>query len=59
MSKEHLIAFVLELYQNNKQTKQYIEYLLDPNEKEMLEKYRKIIIYRGNHELRIFRRWHG
>ena len=44
MSKEHVIEFVLEVYQINKQTKQHIEYLLDPNEKEMLEKYRKIII---------------
>ena len=44
MSKEHVIEFVLEMYQNNKQTKQFIEYLFEPNEKEMLEKYRKIII---------------
>lgn len=44
MSKEQVIEFMLEIYENNKQTKQFIEYLLDPNEKEMLEKYRKIII---------------
>ena len=44
MSKEHVIEFMLEIYQNNKQTKEYIEYLLNPNEKEMLEKYRKVII---------------
>ena len=44
MSKEHVIEFVLEVYRNNKPTKDYINYLLDPNEKEMLEKYRNIII---------------
>ncbi len=44
MSKEHVIEFVLEIYQNNKQTKEFIEYLLNPNEEEKLEKYRNIII---------------
>ncbi len=44
MSKEHVIEFVLEIYQNNKQTKEFIEYLLNPNEKEKLEEYRNIII---------------
>lgn len=44
MSKEHVIEFLLEIYQTNKQTKEYIEYLLNPNEKEMLETSRKVII---------------
>lgn len=44
MSKEHLVKFVLEVYRNNKPTKEYMDYLLDPNEKEMLEKYRRVII---------------
>ena len=44
MSKEHVIEFVLEVYRNNKPTKAYMDYLLNPNEKEMLEKYRKVII---------------
>lgn len=44
MSKEHVIEFVLEVYRNNKPTKEYIDYLLNPNEREMLEKYRKVII---------------
>ena len=44
MSKEHVIEFVLEVYRNNKPTKEYLDYLLNPNEKKMLEKYRNIII---------------
>lgn len=43
MSKEHVIAFVLEIYQNNRQTREYLNYLLDPNEKEILEKFKSII----------------
>lgn len=44
MSKEHVIKFVLEVYQNNKPTKEYLDYLLNPNEIEKLEKYKKIIV---------------
>ncbi len=44
MSKEHAIEFILEVYKNNKPSKEYIDYVLNPNEKEMLEKYRQIII---------------
>lgn len=44
MPKELIIKFVLEVYQHNKQTKEYIEYLLNPNEKEMLEKFREIVM---------------
>ncbi len=44
MSKEHVVKLVLEMYQNNKQTREYLEYWLEPNEKEKLEYYRKVII---------------
>ena len=44
MSKEHVIEFVLDVYKSNKPTKEYMDYVLNPNEKEMLEKYRKVII---------------
>lgn len=44
MSKEQVIEFVLDVYRNNKPSKEYMDYVLNPNEKEMLEKYRKVII---------------
>ncbi len=44
MSKEEVVDFMLEVYQNSKQAKEFIEYKLNPNEKEQLEKYRKVII---------------
>lgn len=44
MSKEHVIEFVLEVYQNSKQAKEFIEYKLQPNEKEQFEKYKNIIL---------------
>ena len=44
MSKEHVIEFVLDVYKSNKPTKEYMDYVLNPNEKEMLKKYKKVIV---------------
>ncbi|HRZ97521.1 MAG TPA: DUF6155 family protein [Paludibacter sp.] len=44
LTKEQLIETVLEMYENMKPVKEYLEFFLNPNEKEMFEKYRKIII---------------
>lgn len=43
LSKEQLIETVLELYDNVKPAKEYFEFFLNPNEKEMLKKYKAII----------------
>ena len=39
-----MIETVLELYDNVKPAKEYFEFFLNPNEKEMLEKYRAVIV---------------
>jgi len=44
LSKEQMIETVLELYDNVKPAKEYFEFFLNPNEKEMLEKYRAVIV---------------
>ncbi len=44
LSKEQLIDTVLELYDNVKPAKEYFEFFLNPNEKEMLEKFRTAIV---------------
>ena len=44
LSKEQMIETVLEMYENLKPVKEYLEFFLNPNEKEMLEKYRTIIV---------------
>jgi len=44
LTKEQLIQTVLEMYDNMKPVKEYMEYFLNPNENEMFEKYRAIII---------------
>jgi len=44
LTKEQILDTVIELYDNVKQAKQYFEYYLNPNEKEMFEKYKTIII---------------
>jgi len=44
LPKEQLIETVLEMYDNMKPVKEYLEFFLNPNEKEMLEKYRAVII---------------
>lgn len=43
-SKEEVIESVLELYDNLKPVKEYFEYYLNPNEKEMFLKYKEIIV---------------
>lgn len=44
LDKEQMIEFVLEIYDNVKPAKEYLEYYLHPNEKEMLGKYKAIIV---------------
>lgn len=44
LTKEQVIDFVLQVYDSVKPAKEFMEYYLNPNEKEMLEKYRKIIV---------------
>jgi len=44
LSKEQIMETVLEMYDNMKPVKEYLEFLVNPNEKEMLEKYRAIIV---------------
>ena len=41
---EQLIETVLEMYDNIKPVKEYLEYFLNPNEKVILEKYRAVIV---------------
>jgi len=50
--KKHLLSFtneqmidtVLEMYDNIKPAKDYLEYILNPNEQELFEKYKAIIV---------------
>ena len=44
LSKEQVIETVLEMYDNMKPVKDYLDFFLNPNEKEMFEKYRTIIV---------------
>lgn len=44
LTKEQLIEQMLDMYDNNKAVKEYLEFSLNPNEKEMLEKYRAVIL---------------
>jgi len=44
LTKEQLIETVLEMYDTIKPAKEYFEFFLNPNEKEMFEKYRTIIV---------------
>lgn len=44
LSKEQMIETVLEMYDNMKPVKEYLEFFLNPNEKEMLEKYKAIVV---------------
>ena len=43
LTKEQLIETVLEIYDNLKPAKEYLEYYLSPDEKAMFEKYKKVI----------------
>lgn len=44
LSQEQLVEMVMEMYKNLKPVKEYLNFFMNPNEKEMLEKYRKIIV---------------
>jgi septation ring formation regulator EzrA len=44
LTKEQVIEQVLSLYDSCKPAKEYLEYLLDPDEKEQFEKYKAIIV---------------
>lgn len=44
LTKEQVIEQVLELYGNCKPAKEYLEYLLNPDEKEQFNKFKTIII---------------
>ena len=44
LTKEQTIDLVLQIYDNVKPAKEFMEFYLNPNEKEILEKYHKIII---------------
>ena len=44
LTNEQLLEIVLYMYDNMKPVKEYLEYSLNPNEKEMFEKYKTIIV---------------
>jgi hypothetical protein len=44
LTKEQLIENVLEMYDTLKPVKEYLDFFLNPNEKEMLEKQRLVIV---------------
>ena len=44
LTNKQLIEAVLEMYDNMKQVKEYLEFYLNPNETEMFEKYRTVIV---------------
>lgn len=51
LSKENLVEQILDLYDKNKSVKEFYDFYLNPhNEKELVEKYKKIIIKEFNVE---------
>lgn len=44
LSKKQIIETVLEMYDNMKPVKEYLEFFLNPNEKEMQQKYKAVIV---------------
>jgi len=44
LSNEQMVETVLEMYDNIKPVKEYFEYFLNPNEKEMFKKFRTVIV---------------
>jgi Family of unknown function (DUF6155) len=44
LTKEQITESVLDMYDNLKPVKEYLDFFLNPNEKEMLEKYRMVIV---------------
>jgi hypothetical protein len=44
LTNEQMIETILELYEIIKPVKEYFEFFLNPNEQEMLEKYKAIIV---------------
>jgi hypothetical protein len=43
LDKDELTKVILDTYSNNKDAKEYLDYLVEPNEKELLLKAKKII----------------
>lgn len=43
LDKSEIVATVLDMYDSNKQVKEYLEYYLNPNEQAQFEKYKLII----------------
>jgi len=43
LSREQLVETILEMYDNMKPVKEYLEYFLNPNEEEMLKKHKAVI----------------
>ena len=43
LNKDQIIETVLEMYDGIKPVKEYLEYYLQPDEKAMFEKYKKLI----------------
>lgn len=43
MDKSDIVSLILEMYDVKKEIKEYLEYYVNPNEKEVFEKYKKII----------------
>lgn len=51
LTKEQLVEHILDLYDKNKAVKEFYDFYLNPhNEKELVEKYKKIIIKEFNVE---------
>jgi len=44
LTNGQMIETVLEMYENIKPAKEYLEYFMNPNEQEMFEKYKAIIV---------------
>lgn len=44
LTKEQMIELVLDMYEHSKPVREYLDYYLNPNEKELMEKYRAIIL---------------
>jgi hypothetical protein len=40
LEKEHLVELVLDIYKRSKEAKAFLDFFVDPNEKELFEKYK-------------------
>lgn len=43
LDKSKLIEVILELYKKNKSVKDYFDFFVDPNEKELFKKYQGVV----------------